>query len=57
MTIKHFKNGETVYREFEIPEYFYILHTGVLAVEKQVEVAYSSLWPTACKKWNHQERT
>lgn len=53
MVIKHFNKGDTIYREFEIPEFFYIVHTGILAIEKQVEVEYSNLWPVAAKKWTH----
>jgi|LauGreDrversion4_2_1035121.scaffolds.fasta_scaffold46233_1 CRP-like cAMP-binding protein len=32
--IMHFNPGEIVYREFEKQEYFYIVRSGVLAVEK-----------------------
>lgn len=38
MAIKHYQPGEIVYREFERPDLFYIVLSGVLAVEKQIEV-------------------
>ena len=49
MIIKHLDHGEIVYKEFEIPKYFFVLHSGILAVEKQVEVKYSNLWPSPKK--------
>lgn len=49
MVIKHVCSGEIVYKEFEVPKYFFVLHSGVLAVEKQVEVQYSNLWPSPKK--------
>jgi len=52
MLIRHFSPGDIVYREFEIPRYFYIVYQGVLAVEKQIEVQYSNLWPTSNSEWN-----
>ncbi len=57
MTIRHFRRGDTVYSEFQHPDLFYIVHTGILAVEKQVEVTYSNLWPVASKNWTHLQRT
>ena len=58
MFVKHLKKGEIVYKEFEIPKYFFVLHSGVLAVEKQIEVKYSNLWPSPKKgKWTHLNRT
>jgi hypothetical protein len=48
----HYLPDDIVYREFEKQEYFYIVRTGVLAVEKQIEVQYSNLWPTDAQEWN-----
>lgn len=57
ISIRHMTKGEVVLREFEVPPMFYVLHTGVLKVEKQIEVAYSNLWPAPqSKEWTHQER-
>ena len=53
MSINHFSRGDIVYKEFQSPEYFYIVHTGLLAVEKQIEVKYSNMWPIANKQWTH----
>lgn len=57
MVIKHFRKGDTVYPEFQTPNLFFILHTGILAVEKQVEVTYANMWPVASKKWGQLQRT
>jgi hypothetical protein len=53
MTIKHYLPGEIVYREFEKPDLFYIVRSGVLAVEKQIEVQYSNIWPQEVG-WNQK---
>lgn len=56
MTIKHFKKGDTIYQEFQVPEMFYILYSGILSVEKQIEINYSNLWPVHAHEWNHFHR-
>jgi CRP-like cAMP-binding protein len=64
MFVRHLEKGQIVYREFEVPRYFFVLHSGLLAVQKQVEVHYSNLWPAAAgggakkeQEWTHLKRT
>ena len=49
--VKHFKRGEMIYREGDIPDIFFILIDGILKIEKDIQVKHTNFWPSGAREW------